>query len=94
MGASGASSRGPHETPGTGDDVRVPRWNTWTHVRYVQFDDELLSKPRAVRQSGPALRVGDPVRIGMGGGVELDAVIVAIDGPLLRVKAAEPERRG
>lgn len=40
-----------------------PRWNDWSRVYSVQFDNEQASQPRAVRLACAAMRTGDPVQI-------------------------------
>ena len=39
------------------------RWNAWTTVHPVQFDDESEAKPRQVRLARASMRVGDPVEV-------------------------------
>ena len=41
----------------------LPRWNDWSRVYPVQFDNEQVSQPRGVRLACPAMRKGDPVQI-------------------------------
>lgn len=63
------------------------RWNTWTVVQPVQFEDEDASKPRHVRLSSPAARAGDPVRISDSkGGPEVEGVIVGNAHSVLKVR--------
>jgi hypothetical protein len=39
------------------------RWNNWSRVYPVQFEDEQVSRPRGVRLACAAMRKGDPVQI-------------------------------
>lgn len=73
-------ARAPHDTL-----VMPPRWNAWTHLQSVQFDYEKAPKPRQVRLCGPSIVVGEPVRIGVSG-VEVEAVVVGVEGGVLVVK--------
>jgi hypothetical protein len=68
------------------------RWNNWTLVQPVQFDYETRATPRTVRLCCPAARVGDPVRIGMGG-AEIDAVITAVTHSVLHVRLRVTRKR-
>ena len=43
-------------------DQRV-RWNDWSRVYPVQFDNEQALRPRSVRLACAAMRKGDPVQI-------------------------------
>jgi hypothetical protein len=63
----------------------APRWNTWTRVQPVQFEDELGSAPRMVRLCCPAARVGDPVRI-VDGRRETDGTITDVAHSILHVR--------
>jgi hypothetical protein len=59
----------------------------------VQFEYETKPKPRSVRLIGPAVRVGDPVRVGVSG-VEVEGRIVEIAASVLHVEIGEkPEGR-
>lgn len=39
------------------------RWNNFTRVYPVRFEDEPVPKSRDLRLCSPALRVGDPVKV-------------------------------
>lgn len=61
------------------------RWNDGTYVQPVQLDYETTPTPRAVRLAGPAARVGDPVRVLMGG-AEVEGRIIAVAYSILYVQ--------
>jgi hypothetical protein len=76
-----------------------PRWNSWAALQAVQLDFERTSKLRPVRLDAPTAHVGAPVRVGIGGGVEIEGHIVDASTPVLRVKVkaaplrAKPRKR-
>jgi hypothetical protein len=71
--------------------AKAARWSANTKLRSVQFewDDEPLTRP--VRLTRPLPREGQPARISVGGGVEVECVIVRLAAGVLYVRLAQPE---
>jgi hypothetical protein len=62
------------------------RWNDRAYLQPVQFEYEDSPRPRDVR--GPALQVGDPVRVAIAG-VEVEGRIVEIADAVLHVRIGQ-----
>ena len=64
-----------------------PHWNDWTTLHLVQFTYERRAAPRTVRLTHATARVGDTVRVAVGG-AEVEGRINAFEGSVLQVELA------
>lgn len=71
--------------------AKAPRWTAHTKLRSVQFEWEDEPTTRPVRLARPLPREGEPARIGMGEGVEVECVIVRVSAGVLYVQLAQPQ---
>ena len=71
--------------------AKTPRWTAGTKLLSVQLEWEDEPTARPVRLGRPVPRKGQSARVGMGGSVEVECVIVRVARGVLYVQLAKPQ---